>query len=45
MNIDMGQNNNQRYGKVVFFIPETRLRRKKRKLFGEGKYFFGGDEK
>ena len=39
MNIDMKQNNNRRYGKVVFYIPEKGLRRKKGKLFGEGKYF------
>ena len=44
MNIDIGQNN-QRYGKVLFYIPEKGLRRKKGKLFGEGKYFFGGEEK
>ena len=38
MNIDIGQNN-QRYGKGLFYIPEKGLRRKKGKLFGEGKYF------
>ena len=38
MILDMGENN-RRYGKVVFFIPEKGLRRKEKKLFGKGKYF------
>ena len=38
MIVDMGENN-RRYGKVVFFIPEKGLRRKEEKLFGKGKYF------
>ena len=38
MIVDMGENN-RRYGKVVFFIPEKGLRRKEKKLFGKGKYF------
>ena len=32
MIIDMGQNN-RRYGKVVFYIPEKGMRRKRRKIF------------
>ena len=37
MIVDMGQNN-RRYGKIVFYIPEKGMRRKGRKIVGEGKY-------
>ena len=39
MIIDMGQNN-RRYGKVVFYIPEKGMRRNRRKIFGEGNMIF-----
>ena len=37
MIVDMGQNN-RRYGKIVFYIPEKGMRRKGGKIVGEGKY-------
>ena len=39
MIINTGQNNS-RYGAVVFYIPEKGRRKKKGKIFGEGKYIF-----
>ena len=39
--IDMGQNNS-RYEAVVFYTPEKGRRKKKREIFGEGKYIFMG---
>ena len=39
MIVDMGQNN-RRYGKVVFYIPEKGMRRNRRKIFGEGRNSF-----
>ena len=37
MIVDMGQNN-RRYGKIVFYIPEKGMRRKDGKIVGERKY-------
>ena len=44
MIIDLGQNN-RRYGKIVFYIPEKGMRRKGRKIFAEGKYICFAEEK
>ena len=37
MTTDMGQNN-RRYGRIVFYIPEKGMRRKGGKIVGEEKY-------
>ena len=42
--IDMGQNN-RRYGKVFFYIPEKGRGRKSRKIFEKGRYIFSAEEK
>ena len=44
MIIDLGQNN-RRYGKIVFYIPEKGMRRKGRKIFAEGKYILMEEKK